>query len=318
MDFKKMLKRKTGSVDKLKERLNANSNKKSYDDDRIWKYELDKTGQAQAVLRFLPASNGDAEAYLAANPEVNADEEGIPFWVSMHEHAFKSGGKWYINVCKTTFGDEDCPVCAYNTSEIEKTGLAFGDLPDEHPVKLGVRDRKRKEWHYANVLVVKDPANPQNEGKVMIFKFGYAVHQQILDQLVPPFADDESCDVSDLMAGKDYNLKVYRKNNQITYDKCSWGSESAVAEDAKELEKIWKSEFSLQPFVDKTIDKPTSDLQKQLNRVLGLANAPKVDAPAKDGETPAQEQAPKSEPKVDLDEDDEDEKMFQAMLNQKD
>ena len=313
MDFKKMLKRKTGSVDKLKDRLNK-GNKKSYDDDRLWKYELDKSDQAVATLRFLPASNADADAYIKANPDIDFsnDDEPIPFWVSMHEHAFKQNGKWYINVCKTTFGGEDCPVCNYNSEQIESTGLGFKDLPDEHPVKLAVRDRKRKEWHYANVLVVKDKNNPQNEGKVMIFKFGYAVHSQIMDQMFPEFAEDVGLDVSDMMYGKNYDIKMFKKNGQVSYDKCGFAKESAVSDDVKELEKIWKDEFTLQPFVDKTIDKPTADLQKQLNRVLGIS-APKVDAPAKDAEQAPNESTPEETPMGDSA--DEDEAMFQAMLN---
>ncbi len=311
MDFKKMIKRKQkagSSVDALKQRLA----KKSYDDDRLWKYELDKSDQASAVLRFLPASQADMDYAIAKNPDI--DEESIPFWLDMHEHSFKHNGKWYINVCPTTFGDSDCPVCNYNSAEIEATGLSFDDIPKEHPTKIGVRNRKRKQWYYANVLVVKDPANPSNVGKVMIFKFGWSIYNQINDKLFPKFADEESVNVADWLEGCNYELKVYKKNGQVTYDKCDFAKQSPVSEDVNEMERIFKEEHTLHPFVDETIRKDVGDLSKQLNRVLGIKTAPVIDAPKKDAEIDPNASTPEPEAPAPMNDDDDD-ALFESMMN---
>jgi hypothetical protein len=317
MNFKQMLKRKASgaSVDKLKARLEKDKKGNKYDDDRIWKYELDKAGMASATLRFLPTTDADVKFALANNPELA--EEEVPFWVERYDHGFKEGGKWYINVCPSTFGDEDCPVCNHNSNEIDATGLSFKDLPKTHPVKVGVRERKRKQSYYANILVVKDPANPHNEGKVMIWKFGWAVLQQITDMIVPQFADEESVDVSDMIAGRNYNLKLYKENEQITYKKCGFTDESAIDKDVKKLEVIWDAQYPLHTFIDDSQRVKVEDLTKQFNRVMNLKNAPVIDTPAKDAEDYPQDTPVNEAPEQSIDASasiDEDEEVFKQML----
>lgn len=264
-NFNSIMKRKKNK-DALKKRIESQK-KSKYDDERKWSYELDKKGMASAVLRFLPASGKDIDYEIAKDE--NLDIEEIPFWTSKFEHQFKNNGKWFNSVCPTTFGDE-CPVCSFNSDEISATGLEFNELPDSSDVKRGVRNRARKLKYFANVLVVKDPKNPSNEGKVFVLEYPKTIQGYIEAKLFPEFEDDESVDVSDFLDGQNFKLKVYKnKKGEVQYDRCEWETASAVSEDEKELEAIWNSEFSLNEFTGDAVKPDVTDMEKQLNRVMG-------------------------------------------------
>ena len=296
-NFKSILKRKKTNTDALKKRIESQK-KSKYDDDRKWSYELDKKGMASAVLRFLPASSKDIDYEIAKDE--NLDQDEIPFWTSKYEHQFKQNGKWFNSVCPTTFGD-DCPVCNYNTDAIAGTGLEFKDLPDSSPVKQGVRNRSRKWKFFANVLIVKDPKNPHNEGKVFVLEYPKTIQGYIEAKLFPEYDDDESIDVSDLFTGCNFKLKVYKnKANEVKYDRCEWEAPSSISEDEKELEKIWNSEFCLNDFTGDAVKPDPVEMEKQLNRVLGQGKADKdVKSEPKDSEnipeTPEAENAPEGD-----------------------
>ena len=280
-NFNSILKRKKNK-DALKKRIDAQKRSK-YDDERKWSYELDKKGMAMAILRFLPASGKDID-YEQSKDE-NIDVEEIPFWTSKFEHGFKNNGKWFNSVCPTTYGDE-CPVCALNSDAIAATGLEFTELPDSSPVKQGVRNRARKLKYFANVLVVKDPKNPANEGKVFVLEYPKTIQGYIEAKLFPEFEDDESVDVSDFTDGQNFKLKVYKnKKGEVQYDHCEWEPVSIVSKDVKELERIWDLEFCLNEFTGDKVKPDVEEMEKQLNRVMGQAKADsKVKSKPKDAE----------------------------------
>jgi len=303
-NFKSILKRKKGNTDALKKRIESQK-KSKYDDDRKWQYELDKKGMASAVLRFLPASSKDIDYEIAKDE--NLDQDEIPFWTSKFEHQFKQNGKWFNSVCPTTFGDE-CPVCTYNSDAIADTGLEFTELPDSSAVKQGVRNRSRKLKYFANVLIVKDPKNPHNEGKVFVLEYPKTIQGYIEAKLFPEFDDDESSDVSDLFTGCNFKLKVYKnKAKEVKYDRCEWDVPSAISEDEAELEKIWSSEFCLNDFTGDSVKPDPAEMEKQLNRVLGQGKADKaVKEAKKDQEKEDLPATPDAEPAPDGDSDDDD------------
>lgn len=265
-NFKSIFKRKKNK-DALKKRIESQK-KSKYDDDRLWSYELDKKGLASAVLRFLPASGKDIDYEIAKDENLDTDE--IPFWTSKFEHQFKQNGKWFNSVCPTTFDDE-CPVCTFNTDAISETGLEFDKLPDSSPVKQGVRSRARKLKYFANVLVVKDPKNPHNEGKVFVLKYPKTIQGYIEAKLFPEYEDDELEDVSDFFEGRNFKLKVYKNSKgEVQYDRCEWEAQSVVSEDEDELKKIWDSEYCLNEFTGDAVKPDVAEMEKQLNRVMGV------------------------------------------------
>ena len=188
MDFES-LKTSSSGFDKLTKALEENlnpedsKNKNKYQDERLWKPELDKTGNGYAVLRFLPATSG----------------EDMP-WVRLWSHAFQGPGGWYIENSLTTLGHKD-PVSEENT-RLWNTGVESD--------KGIARNRKRKLSYYSNVLIVSDPAHPENEGQVKLFKFGKKIFDKITEAMQPEFDDETPINPFDFWKGATSNLKLER------------------------------------------------------------------------------------------------------------
>ena len=252
MDFES-LKSSSSGFDKLTKALEQNlnpedqANKNKYQDDRLWKPELDKTGNGYAVLRFLPASEG----------------EDMP-WVRVWSHAFQGPGGWYIENSLTTLGQKD-PVSEENT-RLWNTGLDSD--------KEIARKRKRKLSYYSNVLVVSDPKHPENEGKVMLFKFGKKIFDKITECMQPAFEDEVAINPFDFWKGANFKLKIRKVDGFWNYDKSEFDSVSQVAESDDDIKAIWSKQHKLQPFLAPDAFKSYDELTEKLNRVIsGSAKA---------------------------------------------
>jgi hypothetical protein len=211
-------------------------------DDRFWKPEMDKTGVGSAIIRFLPAPEG----------------EDLP-WVKMYAHAFQGPGGWYIENSLTTLGQKD-PVSEYNR-ELWNSG--------SEKDKETVRKQKRKLSYYSNIYVIKDPANPQNEGKVFLFKFGKKIFDKILNAMQPEFEDETPINPFDFWSGANFRLKIRKVEGYWNYDKSEFDSSSALFDDDDALEALWKKEYSLSAIVAPDQFKSYDDLEKRLKYVLG-------------------------------------------------
>jgi hypothetical protein len=225
------------------EKMNTGS---SGADDRFWKPEMDKTGVGSAVIRFLPAPEG----------------EDLP-WVKMYSHAFQGPGGWYIENSLTTVGQKD-PVSEHNR-ELWNSG--------SEKDKETVRKQKRKLNYYSNIYVVKDPAHPENEGKVFLFKFGKKIFDKILNAMQPEFEDEEPMNPYDFWTGANFRLKIRKVEGYWNYDKSEFDSPAPLLSDDDALEALWKKEYSLSAIVAPDQFKSYDDLQKRLNYVLGQKSA---------------------------------------------
>jgi hypothetical protein len=204
---------------------NPQSDSKSYQDDRFWKLEADKAGNGTATLRFLPRAEGDE----------------LP-WVKIFSHGFQGPtGKWYIENSLTTIGEND-PVGELN-SRLWNTG---SDADKEV-----ARKQKRKLAYYANVLVVSDPKHPENEGKVMLFKFGKKIFDKIMDKARPTFEDETPVNVFDLWEGADFKLRMRKVDGYPNYDQSAFQEPSTIAEDEDKILAIVNSQHKLGEFLDK-------------------------------------------------------------------
>ena len=247
MDFES-LKTSSSGFDKLTKALEENlnpedsKNKNKYQDDRLWKPELDKTGNGYAVLRFLPATSG----------------EDMP-WVRVWSHAFQGPGGWYIENSLTTLGHKD-PVSEENT-RLWNTG-AESD-------KQVARNRKRKLSYYSNVLVVSDPAHPENEGQVKLFKFGKKIFDKITEAMQPEFDDDEAINPFDFWQGANFKLKIKQVAGFWNYDSSEFAAVGPLLSDDKQLETIYDNLYDLSEFTAADQFKSYDDLKKRLNSVLG-------------------------------------------------
>ena len=239
----------TEKLIKQVEKLNDTGSK---DDERFWKPVMDKGGTGSAIIRFLPAPEGC----------------DLP-WVQVWSHAFQSNGKWMIDNCLTTLG-QNCPVCEANR-ELWNTGSK-----DNQNI---VRDRKRKLSYFANIYVVKDPANPANEGRVFLYKFGKKIFDKIMASMQPEFDDEEPINTFDLWKGANFKLKLVKKDGYWNYDKSEFAPSSALLEDDDELETIYKSLSNLNDFIAPSEFKSYEDLKKRLDYTLGLKGTPKFQDP---------------------------------------
>jgi hypothetical protein len=249
MDFE-TLKSSSSNFDKLTKALETNlnpedsSNKNKYQDDRFWKPELDKTGNGYAVIRFLPAVEG----------------EDLP-WQRVWSHAFQGTGGWYIENSLTTLNQKD-PVSEENT-RLWNTGVDSD--------KEIARKRKRKLSYYSNILVVSDPKHPENEGKVFLYKFGKKIFDKITEAMQPAFEDEAAINPFDFWKGANFKLKIRKVDGYWNYDKSEFESVSALAGNDDEIKKTWSSQHALKPFLAADNFKTYEELKEKLNRVLSGA-----------------------------------------------
>ena len=237
--------KKSNSLDKILaavEKESAPVEKQSYVDERLWKPELDKSGNGYAIIRFLPAPDG----------------EEMP-WVKLWNHAFQGPtGKWYIENSLTTLNQKD-PVSEYN-SKLWNSGVESD--------KEIARKQKRKLQYYSNIYVVSDPKHPDNEGKVFLFRYGKKIYEKVMEALQPQFEDETPVNPFDFWEGANFKLKIRKVDGYWNYDKSEFDSASKLNEDDSELDKIWKSEYSLKDFLAASNFKTYDELKNRLDDVL--------------------------------------------------
>ena len=210
-------------------------------DERLWKLEVDKAGNGYAVIRFLPAP----------------DKEELP-WAKVWSHAFQGPGGWYIENSLTTLGQKD-PVSEYNRLLWNSGNDADKDL---------ARKQKRKLSYISNIYVVKDPTNPQNEGKVFLYKFGKKIFDKITAAMQPEFEDEEAIDPFDFWQGANFKLKAKNVAGYRNYDSSEFATVSPLLDDDDALEALWKKQYPLVEFTAADQFKAYDVLQQRLDSVL--------------------------------------------------
>jgi len=265
VDFSK-LKNNRNSFEKLTkavETINTPA-EGSKNDERFWQPEVDKAGNGMAIIRFLPA------------PAVDGDE-GLP-WVRLFDHGFQGPGGWYIENSLTTLNQKD-PVSEYN-SVLWNSGIEAN--------KEIARKQKRRLYYIANVYIVSDPKNPDNEGQIRLYKFGKKIFDKITEAMNPAFEDEKPINPFDFWDGANFKIKIRQVEGYRNYDKSEFDSPSALlgGDDAK-LEALWKKQYSLKEFLDPKHFKSYDELKAKLDKVLGLDGAPPVSKVKAENITPA-------------------------------
>ena len=259
----------SGSLNKLLDAAKGESapqEKKSYVDERLWKPELDKSGNGYAVIRFLPAVSG----------------EDLP-WAKVWNHAFQGPtGQWYIENSLTTLNQKD-PVSEHNT-RLWNTGLESD--------KEIARKQKRKLQYFSNIYVVSDTKHPENEGKVFLFRYGKKIFDKITAAMSPEFEDEKAINPFDFWEGANFKLKIRKVDGYWNYDKSEFEDTSKLFEDDSEADKVWKSQHSLAEFTAASNFKSYDELKTRLDAVL--SGTVKVGNVADD-----LDDAPVAKPKVD-------------------
>lgn len=289
--FAELKKSSKSSLSKLQQdlaKLNP-TRQKNEDEGEYWYPAVDKAGNGEATIRFLPAPAG----------------EDVPF-VRLWNHGFHGPagktGPWLIENCPTTIG-KPCPICDHNTS-LWNTG--------EKDARALVSAQKRKLTFIANVLVIKDKLNPENENKVFKFKFGKKLFDKLNEAMNPAFDDEEPLNPFDPWSGANFRVRIKNVEGYRNYDASKFDSPAALADSDEEIEAIWKQCYPLAPIVAPDQFKGSDELKAKLNRVLVLDTPVVASSPKKkviDDEIPfdvtPKKPAPKAT-KAKMEEDDED------------
>ena len=237
--------KKSNSLDKLLNAVEAENKpqeKKSYVDERLWKPVMDKTGNGYAVIRFLPAVDG----------------EDLP-WAKVWNHAFQGPtGQWYIENSLTTLGNND-PVSEMNS--------AYWNSGVESDKEIA-RRQKRKLQYFSNIYVVSDPKNPENEGKVFLFRFGKKIFDKCMETMQPAFEDETPVNPFDFWKGANFKLKIRKVDGYWNYDKSEFEAPSPLFDNDDAIEEVWKQQYALNEFTAPTNFKSYDELKTRLDMVL--------------------------------------------------
>ena len=218
----------------------------SYQDDRFWKPELDKSGNGYAVFRFLPA----------------VQDEDLP-WARLWSHAFQGPGGWLIENSLTTL-NQKCPISEANSLLWNSGVEADKDI---------ARKRKRKLSYTANIMIISDPKHPENEGQVKLYKFGKKIFDKITEAMKPEFEDETPVNPFDFWEGANFKLKIRKVDGYWNYDKSEFDSSSTVKENDEAIEELWNKQYPLKPFLAAENFKSYDELKAKLDKVLsGVRN----------------------------------------------
>lgn len=251
------LKSRSADISKLVSAAQEASGQKQttnkYQDDRKWKPTVDEAGNGYAVIRFLPANE-------------NMDTPWVRYW----DHGFKGPtGQWYIEKSLTTIGQKD-PVSELN-SRLWNSGIEAD--------KETARAQKRRLHYVSNILVVNDPANPSNNGKVMIYEYGKKIFDKIMDLMQPTYPGEEPVNPFDFWNGADFELKIRNVAGYRNYDKSDFKGTTALFDaDETRLEATYNQMYDLNEFTDPANFKSFSELEARLGLVLGTAVGSNVTA----------------------------------------
>ena len=241
----------SSSLDKLRAAMETASptggEKKSFNDDTMWKPELDKSGNGYAVVRFLPTPEG----------------EEMP-WVSYFDHGFQGPGGWYIEKSLTTLNKQD-PVSEYNT-QLWNTGVEAN--------KDQARKQKRRLHYVSNILVISDPKNPDNEGRVFKYRYGKKIFEALKEAISPAFEDEKAINPFDLRGeGANFKIKIRKVDGYWNYDKSEFDASAPLYDDEQKLVALVNNLHSLSGIIAPSEFKSYEELKEKLDRVLGLTGA---------------------------------------------
>jgi hypothetical protein len=248
IDFKTLKSNSKGGMANLiaeLEKQNAATHPEN-DDNRFWRPSGDKAGNGYAVIRFLPATT----------------ETGLP-WIKFWDHGFQGPGGWYIERNLNSLDNQPDPVSEYN--------MALWATGSEANKEI-VRKQKRRLHYVSNVYIISDPANPENDGQVKLFKYGKKIFDKINEAMRPEFPDEKPINPFDLWEGANFIMKIRNVEGYRNYDRSEFADPSPLADSEKKMEKIFAQCHDIYDYRDNPkFYKSYAELKAKLYRVLGKA-----------------------------------------------
>lgn len=265
--------------------------KSDFGDETEWKLQKDKAGNGSAKLRFLPSPTGE-------------------YFVETRDHGFKIKDAWYIERCpKTLDWENPCPACEY--ADALKKGREWDHIPESE--QAGIRPIFGKTSYWANVLVEKDPENPENEGKIFKYRFGKKILEKIYNRAIDdPIDGTKGINVFDPVEGASFTLRCKKVKGFFNYDDSSFGMpESLFGGDADKIDELIKSGQNINEERGEKKFSSYEDANKKLKRLIGGKNVVIPDAPpVKESHIDKEEKQYDSSEGVDIPEGNEDDDAF--------
>lgn len=273
IDFNALRARKGTNFQALQSKLEKTGQSGGFKkDERIWKPTRNKDNKSVNIIRFLPIPYID---------EVGVEEgkykaEDLTPMAKILSHGFQGPKGWYIEKSLQTFG-EDCPVRAFD-------GPLWGTAKknNDEILKAALKKRLPNTTYYANILVIKDGTNPENNGKIMIYEFGETVRKLLEKCNKPEFDTDPSFDPFDMFEGADMLLNLTYTKKKIgekefdvaNFDAVRWAPQAPLAGgDEQEMERIWKGSHSIADFYDRKHFKSYDELKAKYEKVMDIGGS---------------------------------------------
>lgn len=224
------------------------SSSDSYKDDRFWKLTIDSSGNGSAVIRFL-----------------DRNDDTAPYFVRTWSHFTKGPtGRWYAENSLTSIGQQDY-IAEQNKLLWETEIKANQDI---------VRKRKRKTNYFSNILVINDPAAPENNGKVFLFKYGVKIFDMITKAIKPPFPDMPAVNPFDFWEGANFRIRLRQDGEWPTFVDSVFDMPSALfGNDDEKIEAMWKQQYDLNEMLDPKNFKSYDELKKNYLAVFAPTNS---------------------------------------------
>lgn len=279
--FERLKQSRGQQTDAMQARLSQQGQKSGFQKDpRIWKWTWNDKGTSENLIRFLPIPLVDIKAQEEGT--IGPDEVLTPCAMIM-KHQFQGAGGWYIENSPQTFGNDD-PV-----RDHDRPLWAQQKATNDEKLKTELKKRLPDTKYYANILVINDGNNPENNGKVFLLEFGNAI-KKILDQAQNPlFSTDPSFDPFDMWDGATLKLNLFGENKKFgnweglvaNFKNATWDKPAPLFDNDKEMEEVWSREHSLFEFFNPANFKTYEALEQRLRKVLAIPDgAPLVEGGA--------------------------------------
>ncbi len=243
--------------------------------DRIRGALSESTGQSNNKYRDILKLEVGNVYTVRFIPNVESPEKTFFHYYTYAWESFATG-QYISNVSPQTWGDKD-PIAETRYS-LSKHGT------DEEKEKAS-KVLRRENW-LANVYVVNDPSNPDNNGQVKMLRFGKQIHKIVMEAVEGDDSDEFGARIFDLSEnGCNFKVKAERQGEYPTYVSSRFASPSKLKGLTKdEAEDLYaKGEDLESVFPVKSYD----DLKKVLDEHFFCNNSSSNEEPWKSKPAPA-------------------------------
>ena len=271
--FNRIRERKGTNFEALQKTLEKSGGGGYKKDERVWA-PTKKDGKSSNIIRFLPIPAVDFQLV----EDGKFKEEDLSPIARIMSHAFQAPNGWFIENGLGTFG-EPCPIREYDQPNWTALKKLDEKLESSKIQKEILKKRLPATTIYANILVIKDGEKPENNGKVFLYKIPATIDKMIKAADKPEFETSPRFDPFDPMTGADLVLNIIYTPKKIgtkevdvpDFKNAVWSMPKSMCEgDEKQIEEIWRKEYSLLEFYDRKNFKSYDEIKAKFCKAMGM------------------------------------------------